>query len=231
MLAATFLFALALAAPAAVPAPQSADIHHCIAADGDLLYTDKACAALGARDLADDGLARGPFMPAYRSGCIRSLREFAYALSSAIEVGDVNRLAALYRWKGTSTRAGYEIMDRLEEIAGRPLLMVEPVYPAPPAAPAAAPAPTVPAPTMPAAAMAAAAATTLGGAATTAATASPLPPAVPRALPPAELVFAAGPSRGPPVALRLDQTLANGVTPAATTLRLARESGCWWVSL
>ena len=113
MLAAMFLFALAGAAPAAAP-PQSAEIHHCIAADGDLLYTDKACAALGARDLADDdGSGRGPFMPAYRSGCIRSLREFAYELSSAIEVGDVNRLAALYRWNGTSTRAGYEVMNRL----------------------------------------------------------------------------------------------------------------------
>jgi hypothetical protein len=183
MLAAMFLFALAGAAPAAAP-PQSAEIHHCIAADGDLLYTDKACAALGARDLADDdGSGRGPFMPAYRSGCIRSLREFAYELSSAIEVGDVNRLAALYRWNGTSTRAGYEVMNRLEEIAGRPLLTVEPVYPAPPAASTSDPLPFDPAP------------------------------------------------QGPPVALRLDQTLANGVTPAPTTLRLAHESGCWWVSL
>jgi hypothetical protein len=206
MLAASFLFALAAAAPAAVPPPQSAEIHHCIAADGDLLYTDKACAALGARDLADDGQARGPFTPAYRSGCIRSLREFAYELSSAIEVGDVNRLAALYRWKGTSTRAGYEVMNRLEEIAGRPLLLVEPVYPAPPALPALPALPAQPAmPTVPAPST------------------EPLPPAEP---------FATEPSpHGPPVALRLDQTLANGVTPAPTTLRLAREFGCWWVSL
>jgi hypothetical protein len=197
MLAATFLLALAADAPAAVPPPQSAEIHHCIAADGDLLYTDKACATLGARDLADDGQARGPFTPAYRSGCIRSLREFTYELSSAIEVGDVNRLAALYRWKGTSTRAGYQVMNRLEEIAGRPLLLVEPVYRAPPALPAM---PTVPAPST-----------------------QPLPPAAPLATEPSP--------NGPPVALRLDQTLANGVTPAPTTLRLAREFGCWWVSL
>lgn len=207
MLATPLLFALAGAAPAAAsPPPQSAEIHHCIAADGDLLYTDKTCATLGARDLADDGLARGPFTPAYRSGCIRSLREFAYELSSAIEVGDVNRLAALYRWKGTSTRAGYEVMTRLEEIAGRPLLLVEPIYPAPSPPPAM---PALPAPP----AMA-----TSPGLPT-----EPLPPAEP---------FVAEPSpHGPPVALRLDQTLANGVTPAPTTLRLAREFGCWWVSL
>lgn len=61
--------------------------------------------------------------------CIASLREFAFELSSAVEAGDVNRLAALYRWRGTPTRAGYDTMARLQAIVARPLLQVTPVYP------------------------------------------------------------------------------------------------------
>lgn len=37
--------------------------------------------------------------------------------------------------------------------------------------------------------------------------------------------------RRPPVALRLEQTLANGITRAPTTLGLRRHFGCWWVTL
>ena len=37
--------------------------------------------------------------------------------------------------------------------------------------------------------------------------------------------------RRPPVALRLEQTLPNGITPARTTLGLRRHFGCWWVTL
>lgn len=37
--------------------------------------------------------------------------------------------------------------------------------------------------------------------------------------------------RRPPVALRIDQTLADGVTPSRTTFGLRRHLGCWWISL
>lgn len=36
--------------------------------------------------------------------------------------------------------------------------------------------------------------------------------------------------RRPPVGLRLEQTLDNGVTPAHAVLGLRRSLGCWWVS-
>lgn len=226
MLAALFLPALSAPASVAAAAPprQAADVNHCIRDDGILVYTDKSCASVHARALGDDDAARGPFMPAYRNACIGSLREFAYELSSAIEVGDVNRLAALYHWAGTSTRAGYATMARLQEIAARPLLQVEPVYPEP------APDPMPPSfVVLPPAA--AAVAPSPAGPVTT-----PAPPPAAQAgaavAEPAAEPFASGAShRGPPVALRLDQTLANGVTPAPTTLRLQRELGCWWVSL
>lgn len=126
------------------------------------------------------GTATAQVAPRYRSGCVHDLQAFIYELSTAVEVNDVNRLAALYQWKGTSSRASYDLMHRLETIAARPLLQVVPVYP------------EVPDDGFPA----------------------PLP--------------ASGQA---PAGLRLDQTLANGVTPASTTLWLRRELGCWWVTL
>ncbi|MGN6112584.1 MAG: hypothetical protein ACTHOC_06200 [Luteimonas sp.] len=179
---------------------------------------------------------QGPFMPGYRSACIHSLREFAYALSNAVESGDVNRLAALYRWQGLSTRAGYDTMARLQEIVARPLLQVSPVYPqrreqpltstAPDAAATGA---TPPSPAEP---------KVFPPLTGPPMFEVPLPPDTPAAMDPAlaDAAAAADPAgsglpRSPPVGLRLDQTLANGVTPAATTLRLQRELGCWWVSL
>lgn len=149
--------------------------------------------------------AGAPF-PSYSSGCIASLREFAYELSSAVEVGDVNRLAALYRWRGTSTRTGYAIMERLQVLAGRPLLQIDPVYPAPPV-PALPPVPAEPEPTRLIAAF---------------------PEPSFQAFEPAPLE---PPRHGPPIGLRLEQTLADGTTAAPTTLWLRRELGCWWVTL
>lgn len=37
--------------------------------------------------------------------------------------------------------------------------------------------------------------------------------------------------RAPPVALRVEQTLANGSTPSRTVFGLRRHLDCWWVSL
>ncbi len=34
-----------------------------------------------------------------------------------------------------------------------------------------------------------------------------------------------------PVALRVEQTLANGITPSRTVFGLRRHLGCWWVTL
>jgi hypothetical protein len=39
------------------------------------------------------------------------------------------------------------------------------------------------------------------------------------------------PTHRPLVGLRLEQTLADGVTPTRTVLGVRRSMGCWWVSL
>ena len=37
------------------------------------------------------------------------------------------------------------------------------------------------------------------------------------------------PPRRAPVALRVEQTLANGVTPSHTVFGLQKHFGCWWI--
>lgn len=37
--------------------------------------------------------------------------------------------------------------------------------------------------------------------------------------------------RSTPVALRVEQTQANGITPSRTSLALRRRYGCWWIAL
>lgn len=166
----------------------------------------------------------GAYGNAYASGCIASLREFAYELSSAVELGDVNRLAALYRWRGVSTRTGYSIMERLQVLAGRPLLQVDPVYPASRPAPLAPPAITE----APGTGGLAAPASASAPAASSAPAYAAFPP---DGLPAFDPLLLERPLHGPPVGLRLRQMLEDGSTAVSTTLWLRRELGCWWVTL
>ena len=111
----------------ALAGPAVAQVAECRDPDGSTVYTDQACATLGATRAPDNAQPRLSIR--YRNACARDLQELMYQLSTAIEVGDVNQLAAYYKWTGISTRAGYDIMDRLEAIATRPLLDILPVYP------------------------------------------------------------------------------------------------------
>ena len=105
----------------------AAQVNTCLYPDGGLVYTDQSCAAVGATP-APPG-TRAQIATRYRNACARDLQELLVQLSTAIEVGDVNQLASYYQWTGLSTRTGYDIMDRLETIAGRPLIDILPVYP------------------------------------------------------------------------------------------------------
>jgi len=44
-----------------------------------------------------------------------------------------------------------------------------------------------------------------------------------------ELAWLAPPAIQEPVALRVEQTLGDGATPASTTLSMRKRMGCWWV--
>jgi len=110
----------------ACAAPAMAQVNTCLYADGTIVYSDKACASVGAEAAPDDLKPR--LVPRYRNACARDVQALLIELSTAIEVGDANRLGAFYHWSGQSTRAGYDIMERLEAIAARPLLDIVPVY-------------------------------------------------------------------------------------------------------
>lgn len=71
-----------------------------------------------------------------RDYCAADRLELRFALSSAIESGDVNRIAAIYDWNGMGANAGRGVMDRLEAIAARTLVDVVPVHPPDPVDPA-----------------------------------------------------------------------------------------------
>jgi hypothetical protein len=114
----------------AVPAVSIAQVRQCIAADGGLVYTDKQCVDIGGRErqLSPMPASGGAATRYYRDSCVRSVEDLAYSLGSAIQSGDVNRIAGLYDWSGMSTANGYRLMDRLQAIADRPLVDVQPMY-------------------------------------------------------------------------------------------------------
>jgi hypothetical protein len=67
----------------------------------------------------------------YRGGCSRTLSDLVMQVSSAIQAKDVNRLAGVYHWTGTSDATALRILDRLDAVTQRPLVDIVPVRPAP----------------------------------------------------------------------------------------------------
>jgi hypothetical protein len=159
----------------------SAQVHRCNAPDGTTIYTDRACADLGAVESVPHGDS-GTGARLYRSGCSRTLQDLVFELSTAIDARDANRMAGIYHWVGLSGATAYTVMDRLQVIVQRPLVNISPLFPA---GPDGEPGDYYPQTT----------------------------------------------TRRAPTGLRLEQTLANGSTPAHTVLGLRRYLGCWWISL
>ncbi len=111
------------------PTPAKAQVRQCIGGDGSLVYTDRKCADIGGRErpVADASTGIGSTR-LYRGGCARSVQDLVYSLSSAIQSGDANQIAGVYDWAGMSTANAYRLMARLEAIARRPLVDVQPMY-------------------------------------------------------------------------------------------------------
>lgn len=106
-----------------------AQVRQCIGGDGALVYTDRRCADIGASERpATDAAIGMPGQRLSRGGCSRSVQDLVYALGSAIQSGDANQVAGMYDWAGMSTANGYRLMARLDAIARRPLVDLQPVY-------------------------------------------------------------------------------------------------------
>ncbi len=127
----TLLAPLLLLLAACIPHAAQAQVRRCTAADGTLILTDRQCADLGASERTySSGINQSGGIlghNAYR-GCSRSVQDLTYAVGNAIQMGDVNQLAGLYDFSGTSTSSGYRLMERLGVISSRPLVDVQPMY-------------------------------------------------------------------------------------------------------
>lgn len=136
------------AAPAVAPVQATTAIQRCASADGTMVYTDQACSSLGASNVAipgallsriaheearfantagDDAIipATAPSSLGRRSpasGCARTPTQLALDLRGALVLGDVNRVAESYDWRGMSSKQGMQTMDRLQRLIGKPVL-------------------------------------------------------------------------------------------------------------
>lgn len=176
-----------LSAPAAA---QASRVNRCTTAQGETLFTDRSCDALGATARMP---ARAPEVGntgMFRAGCARRLSELTGQIRDAVSTRDVNRLSSIYLWNNVSDATANHIIGRLEAVVQRPLIDIAPVYPE---------APDTPPPMLP-----------MPG------STDPLP---------------APAARPRPIGLRLEQTLANSVTPARTVFGLRRQYGCFWITL
>ncbi len=106
-----------------------AQVRRCNLPDGGTVYTDRRCEDIGATEWTRAAQAAGASaLRLGRATCARSVQDLAYSLGNAIQSGDANQIAGVYDWAGTSTSAGYRQMQRLDAIAKRPLVDVQPVY-------------------------------------------------------------------------------------------------------
>ncbi|WP_411849908.1 hypothetical protein ACLB90_13095 [Stenotrophomonas sp. LGBM10] len=176
-----------LPATAGAQAPR---VNRCTTAQGETVFTDRSCDALGATTRVPPRTPEVGNTGIFRAGCARRLSELTGQIRDAVSTRDVNRLSSIYLWNNVSDATAAHIIGRLESVVQRPLIDIAPVYPEvsdepPPALP-------VPGSTDP----------------------MPAPAARPR-----------------PIGLRLEQTLANSVTPARTVFGLRRQYGCFWITL
>ncbi len=123
-------FAILLLLACALPSRAvRAQVRQCIGGDGTISYTDRKCEDIGASERpASQAVIGMAGQSPHRGGCSRSVQDLVYALGSAIQSGDANQVAGVYDWSGMSTANGYRLMARLDAIAKRTLVDVQPMY-------------------------------------------------------------------------------------------------------
>ena len=148
-------FSLTLLAAAMLPVTQPVQaaataLQRCEGANGEIVYTDKACASFGAASVpmsgelltriayeeaktyedaslapADRLAAPAAVAPSRRSaasGCARTPTQLSMDLQGSLALGDVNRVAESYHWVGMGQRQAERVLARLEDLAGRPVV-------------------------------------------------------------------------------------------------------------
>ena len=110
---------------------QQQGVHRCTSMSGETVYTDKRCEDVGAMDRLPSTTTTAATGALYRGGCSRTLSDLVMQVSSAIQAQDVNRLAGIYHWTGTSDAGALRVLDRLDVVVRRPLVDIVPIRPAP----------------------------------------------------------------------------------------------------
>lgn len=124
LLAGLVLGGLALAWPHEAPT----QVRRCVGPSGGVVYTDRRCQEIGAVEQRPPAPAARQATRALQAAtCARTVTELVYEVGHAFDAQDPNRLAALYHWPGTSSRAGYQVLARFELLMKRPLVDVAPV--------------------------------------------------------------------------------------------------------
>ena len=135
--------------PATAPLHATTAVQRCVSPDGNVAYTDKACSTLGAASVVMPGAlltriaheearyASGEDVPgstamttatspvgrrSVASGCAHTPTQLAMDLRGSLALGDVNRVAESYDWRGMSGRQANRTMDRLQHLIGKPVL-------------------------------------------------------------------------------------------------------------
>lgn len=108
---------------------QAQRVNRCTNAQGQTVFTDRSCDALGATARMPAGSASVGNTGIYRAGCARRLSELTGQIRDAVSLQDVNRLSSIYLWGNVSNATANQIIGRLESVVQRPLIDIAPVYP------------------------------------------------------------------------------------------------------
>ncbi|MEG0184340.1 MAG: DUF4124 domain-containing protein [Stenotrophomonas sp.] len=122
------LLLCALCLPAPVLA-QAQRVNRCTNAQGQTVFTDRRCDALGATERMPTRTPTVGNTGIYRAGCARRLSELTGQIRDAVSQQDVNRLSSIYLWNNVSNATANQIIGRLESVVQRPLVDIAPVYP------------------------------------------------------------------------------------------------------
>lgn len=108
---------------------QAQRVNRCTTAQGETVFTDRSCDALGATARMPPRTPSVGNTGIYRAGCARRLSELTGQIRDAVSLQDVNRLSSIYLWGNVSDATANNIIGRLESVVQRPLIDIAPVYP------------------------------------------------------------------------------------------------------
>lgn len=110
------------------PAVAQSEIHRCVGADGNPLFTDQPCAALQASPVNPATAASTGGAPASPSPvlCAANLGELRQSVINAFASRDPNRMAGMMLWGGYGHGAAISDIRSLGALMKQPLLDVSP---------------------------------------------------------------------------------------------------------